>query len=65
MAVIVSDDFNLVNASSIVAVNRPMDDRALYLLITSTGCPQITLWFQKVDQRDVFYKELLEAMGKT
>ncbi len=64
MALIVSDDYNAINAASVVAVNRPMDALAKYLLITSAGCPQITVWFEKIDGRDTFYKELIDAMQK-
>lgn len=65
MAVIVSDDHNIVNTSSVVAVYRPTDDLATYLLVTAAGCPQVTCWFQSIDARDTYYKELLEGMTKT
>ena len=61
---IVNDEYNAINAASIVALARPMDPQAPYLLATSAGCPQITLWFETTDARDTFYKQLVEAMQK-
>lgn len=58
----VHDDYSAINPAMVSGVTKPRLETSLYLTVFANGLA-MTLWFGTLDERDSFYKTLVDAMS--